>query len=258
MWSKYKNFLGTLLFVLILLMIWQILALNPEISKKFSSPYEVISTLITELLKNNLLDHVFYSYINITIGFIIGNLIGALLGTLFWLNENLGKIVNPVLFLLSSIPVFAIAPMTILWWGAGDFAKIMIVFLHVFFVAIFYTYKSIGEIREELFSFFRNYVGMNNFQAFIHIILPSYIIWLPNMLKFTVSFAVLGEFVAEFIVSDKGIGHYIIKATGLYDVPKVLVGIIFLMLYPFLINSLLNIYKNYIKRKFSSSTENIL
>jgi len=250
MLSRYKHFFGTLLLITVLMTLWQVLALNPEISKKFSSPYEIILTLIKELSEGNLWNHILYSYTNITLGFIIGNLIGALLGTLFWLNETLGKVVNPVLFLLSSVPVFAIAPMTILWWGAGDFAKVMIVFLHVFFVSVFYTYKSIGEIREELFSFFRYYVGMNNFHAFIHIIFPSYIIWFPSMLKFTVSFAVLGEFVAEFIVSDKGIGHYIIRATGLYDVPKVLVGIIFLMLYPLLINSLLNMYNNYIRRKF--------
>jgi len=248
--SKYKHLLGTLLFTLALLVLWQVLALNSEISEKFSSPYEVILTLFKDLSGGNLLGHILYSYTNITLGFIMGNLIGALLGTFFWLNETLGKVVNPVLFLLSSVPVFAIAPMTILWWGTGDFAKVMIVFFHVFFVALFYTYRSIGEIREELFAFFRNYVGMSNLQAFLHIILPSYIFWFPGMLKFTVSFAVLGEFVAEFIVSDKGIGHYIIRATGLYDVPRVLVGITFLMLYPFLVNLLLNLYNNYVKKKF--------
>ncbi len=249
---EFKYSIKTLGLIVIFLVLWQIIALDKEVANKFSSPLEVLSILFKELTEQEFWNHIFYSYRNITIGFILGNFVGALIGTVLWLNESLGKTVNPILFLLSSIPVFAIAPMTILWWGTGDFAKVMIVFLHVFFVSVFYTYRAIGHIRDELFTFYKNYIGMNNVQTFIHIILPSYIIWFPEMLKFTVNFAVLGEFVAEFIVSDKGLGHYIIRATGLYDVPRVIVGIIFLMLYSVLINLLLNIYNSYIRKKFYS------
>ena len=250
---EFKYSIRTAGLIVIFLILWQVLALDKDIANKFSSPLEVLSTLFGELTKLTFWEHIFYSYRNITVGFILGNFVGALVGTILWLNDSIGKTVNPLLFLLSSIPVFAIAPMTILWWGTGDFAKVMIVFLHVFFVSVFYTYRAIGQIREELFAFYKNYIGMNNFQAFVHIILPSYIIWFPEMLKFTVNFAVLGEFVAEFIVSDKGLGHYIIRATGLYDVPRVIVGIIFLMLYSVLINLILNIYNTYIRKRFYSN-----
>jgi len=247
---RYKHAFGTLFLVAGLLALWQILALNPDIAKKFSSPYEVFKVLTNEIQNASFWHHVIYSYRNITLGFLLGNFIGAFIGTILWLNESIGRMVNPILFTLSSIPVFAIAPMTILWWGTGDFAKVMIVFLHVFFVAVFYTHRAIGEIRQDLYSFYKDFIGMNNFQTFRHLILPSYILWFPEMLKFTVNFAVLGEFVAEFIVSDKGIGHYIIRATGLYDVPRVLVGIIFLMLYSIALTSVINMYNKYVRRKF--------
>ncbi len=244
-----KEGIKPLAVILLFLIIWQILALSEEVSKYFSSPYEVLTVLLEEVRNPEFWTHVSFSYINITLGYVLGNLLGAIVGIVLWLRDSLGKIFNPILFLLSSIPIFAIAPMSILWWGSGDVAKVIIVFLHVFFVAVFYAYKNVGNIKDEYYAFFK-FVGVNDLNMFIHIIIPSASLWFLPMLKLTVGFAVLGEFVAEFIVSDKGIGHYIIRATGLYDVPRVIVGIFFLLTYSTLTALIIDFLHKTVLRKY--------
>jgi len=64
----------------------------------------------------------------------------------------------------------------------------------------------------------------------IPIIIPGALNWVRLGLHLNVSFALMGAFVGDFISSEQGLGHYIMKASSFYDTTRVLLGILILSL----------------------------
>jgi len=221
--------------VFLFVALWQLIStVNPETSKFFSSPLEVFRYFLSALKTGSYVEDVKFSLLNVLAGYFIGNVLGVFSGLGLWFSEECGRTFRPLIHGFSAIPIFALAPMTILWWGTGVEAKVIIVFLHVYFLSVLNAYKGAQTARKEFASFFKA-LGANNWQLFYHIVLPSASVWIFSTLKVTANFAVLGEFIAEFIVSERGVGHYIVRATGLYDVPGVITGTLTLMFFSFLL-----------------------
>jgi NitT/TauT family transport system permease protein len=66
--------------------------------------------------------------------------------------------------------------------------------------------------------------GSTRLQIFRKAVVPSSLSWVFGSLKVNVGFAVLGAFIGEFISSEAGLGHLILRAGSLYDVPTVFAG----------------------------------
>lgn len=58
-------------------------------------------------------------------------------------------------------------------------------------------------------------------------------------------FALVGAFIGEFIVAERGLGRYILKAGGLYDIPRVLFGIALLACIALAINGVISLVERY-------------
>jgi NitT/TauT family transport system permease protein len=56
-------------------------------------------------------------------------------------------------------------------------------------------------------------------------VLPSSLIWVTNAMKLNIGLALLGAFIGEFISAEQGLGYMIVKASGVYDMATVLVGV---------------------------------
>jgi NitT/TauT family transport system permease protein len=73
-------------------------------------------------------------------------------------------------------------------------------------------------------------VGANRFQTFRLVVVPSSLIWVINAMKLNIGLALMGAFIGEFISAEEGLGYMIVKASGLYDMATVLVGVLTLIL----------------------------
>ena len=83
---------------------------------------------------------------------------------------------------------------------------------------------------EPRFLRFMQVVGATRNQIFSIIVVPSSLIWVINAAKLNIGLALLGAFIGEFISSEQGLGYMIVKASGLYDMATVIVGIIMLII----------------------------
>ena len=151
--------------------------------------------------------------------------LAAVLGLGLWFSESVARISKPYLVALGAVPVFAIAPMTILWFGVGIGAKVILAFLATVFVAASQAYKGAEQIDRLHLQRLRVF-GAKRWQVFRLLLLPSSLVWVLSSLRLTIGLALLGAFIGEFIAADRGLGYMIVKAGGLYDTPRVLVGVI--------------------------------
>jgi NitT/TauT family transport system permease protein len=172
-------------------------------------------------------------------GFVIGNVLGTLIGVSLWFSRTVGQISKPYLVALGAVPVFAIAPMTILWFGIGFEAKVALATLATFFIAVTQSFRGAEQVDPLLVRRFQVF-GASQLLVFRRLILPSALVWIFSSLRLTVGAALLGAFIGEFIASDQGIGRVIVRASGLYDTPRVLVGVISIVLVALTLDALVS------------------
>ena len=227
---KILNFLLGLLPLLIFLLFWEFLISTTE--RKlflFSSPSRIFFSLKENLLNGVLVRDIFITGQEALFGFLIGNIFGAFVGLTLWYSKRIAKLARPYIIAIGSVPIFSIAPMMIMWFGTGLYAKIMMAALSTVIVAITQSYEGASQVEGQQIKLFQSF-GATRFQIFIKLIVPSSLVWLFNSLKLNISFALLGAFIAEYISASEGLGHRIFKAGGTYDVSLVLASVLCIIL----------------------------
>lgn len=153
-------------------------------------------------------------------GFALGNLIGTLLGLLLWYSRFVSRVVQPFILALGSIPIVALAPIAIIWFGTGFASKVAMATLSVVVVSLAIAYKGAVSVDPDQVNLLRS-LGAHRNQVFLHLILPASLTDIFSGLKLTVGFALVGAIVGEFMSSSAGLGHAIFKAGSLYAIARV-------------------------------------
>lgn len=195
----------------------------------FSSPSRVLKSFFENIGNGVLLNDIFVTGQEAFYGFCLGNIFGGLLGLSLWYSKRVADLTRPYIIAVGAIPIFAIAPMMIIWFGTGMYAKVMMAALSTVIIAITQSYEGARHVDPQFIQLFRSF-GATRTQIFSKLIVPSSLVWLFNSLKLNIGFALLGAFIAEFISAEEGLGHRILKAGGTYDVALVLASVICIVL----------------------------
>ena len=166
------------------------------------------------------------------LGFLLGNALGTLLGLSLWYSQSVARVVQPFIVAIGSIPIIALAPIMIIWFGTGLASKVAMATLSVVVVALVTSYKGAMSVDPDKVNLFRT-LGASKAQIFRRLVIPSALSDIFAGLRLTVGFALIGAIIGEFMSSSEGLGHAIFKAGSLYNIPKVfaaLVATIFLAL----------------------------
>lgn len=234
--KKFKNLYAFIPLILII-GIWELLSYNSQRNTfLFSSPYKILQTFVAKIANGELLAHALITGFEALSGLILGMTIGSIIGFLLLYFPTASKISKSYVITLSSIPVFALAPMMIIWFGTGLQMKIALAFFSTVFVAIFQAYQGGQNISKQESDFFILNKASKK-QRFWNLTFPSSIEWLIQSLKINAGLSILGAFIGEFIAANKGLGYFILKASGLYNVSAVLAGTIAIVLLTLLFNS---------------------
>lgn len=175
-------------------------------------------------------------------GFVAGNVIGATFGLGLWFWPAAARFARPYLLVLGVVPVFALAPLTILWFGVGVEAKAALAFLATVFVAAAQAHRGAEQVDPLHLQRLRVF-GATRRQVFRWLLLPSASIWVLSSFRLTSGAALLGALLGEFIVAERGIGYMIVKAAGLYDTPRVLVGILLIVGIALVVDALVDLFE---------------
>lgn len=160
MMNRNKVFCLQILMFVLVLFFWQIIGASSEKARFFySTPYEIFLTLTKDFVEYTFWWNVTITLSELVVGFVCGNVLGIFLGLVLWLFPLLGTIARPYVVALGSVPVFAITPLLILWFGIGFTSKVVIVILSTFFVALFYAYTTALEIGQEYEELIKGFGG---------------------------------------------------------------------------------------------------
>lgn len=237
---KTKNFILTITPLLVFLILWEYVLANTSKAKfLFASPSLVFNSLIENFTNGILINDLFVTGEETFLGFIIGNVVGVVIGLSLWFSNKAAMLAKPYIIAIGVIPIFAIAPMMIIWFGTGLYAKVMMAAISTIVIAITQSYEGAKNVDTQQVQLLKSF-GASNRQVFKKLVVPSSLVWLFNSLKLNVSFALLGAFIAEYISSSAGLGYRIFKAGGIYDVPLVLAALICIIFLALFFHALIN------------------
>jgi len=193
------------------------------------SPRGILAEVVAGIRDGTLLRHIGVTGLEALAGFAIGTALGTIVGLTFWYSDVAYAIAKPYLVALGAVPIFALAPMMIFWFGTGMFSKIVMGFLSTFVIAVLQARNGAASADRDLLRMARSF-GASRRDVFVRIIVPSASLWVLAGIRLNVGMALLGAFVGELVSSRAGLGHLIIVAEGLFNVNQIWIGILGMIL----------------------------
>ncbi|MBZ0315124.1 MAG: ABC transporter permease [Anaerolineae bacterium] len=230
-----------LLLPLIGLLLWQGWALLAE-SNYYADfivphPDTVWARLEERWADGSLVTHVAVTLREALSGLFIASLIATALGYIIARVKIFDYLLTPYLIFLQAIPVIAISPLIIIWFGSGLASKVVIAAMITWFPMMIATIVGIRNVSPNLREMMRANAA-SRWQIFRHLEVPSAMPELLGGLKIAVTLSVVGAAVGEFVSAREGLGYLVMYGRGISDTPTVVLAVLMLTVVSLVLYSL--------------------
>ena len=155
---------------------------------------------------------------------LIGGSIGFLLGFVTGLSRLAQNLIDSSIQMVRNVPLLALVPLVILWFGIGEGGKIFLVALAVFFPIYLNTFHGLRSVDKDLIEMGRTY-GLNRYALFREVILPGALPSILVGLRMSLGYMWLFLVVAETISANEGIGYMTMNAREFLQTDVMVLGI---------------------------------
>ncbi len=188
---------------------------------------------VAERLWQTLQDGTLLAHTRVTLGEIFGGLAlglstALILGYLLAKSRTLERVLAPYIVASQAVPIVALAPLLVIWFGAGSFSKVLVCALTLFFPVLINTMVGVRNVDRQLIELMRS-LRATRWQVLRYLELPAALPVLLGGLKVGVTLSVIGAVVGEFVGADRGLGFLVNLARGLFDTPLMFVALLTLM-----------------------------
>ena len=212
------------IFIVMILLLWEgAVKLLHVPEYLLPGPGAIASTLWRDL--PSLIPHVQTTLLESLGGFLLGSLGGGALAVLFVYAPIVEAGVYPYAIALKSVPVVAIAPLLIVWFGNGLGPKIIVAAIISFFPVVVNTTRGMRAVSEEAIDLFSS-LSASHTQVLLKLRMPAAVPYVFAALRISATLAVVGAVVGEFAGADRGLGFLIVVASHRLETVDMFVGIL--------------------------------
>jgi NitT/TauT family transport system permease protein len=215
--------------LIIFLLIWDLLVTWQHYPAFIlPSPARVWERFLLLVIGGTLWAHTMVTLAEVLVGLFLGLVAALVLGYGLAKSPLLERILSPYIVASQAVPVVAIAPLLVIWFGFGGLSKALVCALMVFFPALVTTIVGIRSVDPDLRSLMRS-LQASRWQTFSMLEVPAALPVLFAGLKVAVTLAVIGAVVGEFVGADRGLGFLVNLARGILDTPLLFVALFLLI-----------------------------
>lgn len=210
----------------ILILLWQGICsfhIVPEFM--LPSPVQVVKAFVGDFPL--LLFHAKTSLVEAFLGLFLGVCIGFIVAVLMDRYEWIHRALYPIIVLTQTIPTVAIAPLLVLWLGYEMAPKIVLIILVTFFPIAVGVFNGFQSSDKDTIQLLRS-MGAKKRQIFWHVKLPSCLGDFFSSLRISVSYAIVGAVIAEWLGGVSGLGVYMTRVRKSFAFDKMF-AVIFLI-----------------------------
>jgi NitT/TauT family transport system permease protein len=209
--------------------LWELFTRVTNLPPFILPPPSLVADRFVSVLRNGvLLRHLLYTLAEVLTGLALGVTTATLLGYGLAKSPVFEKLVSPYVVASQAIPIVAIAPLLVIWFGAGITSKVLICALIVFFPVLINTAVGIRSVPRDLHDLMRS-LRATSLETIRFLEIPASMPVFLGGLRIGATLAVIGAVVGEFIGADRGLGFLINQARGQYDTALVFVAVITLI-----------------------------
>ena len=223
-WRRNVERAGPVLLIVVLLVLWQVLTRAFDIPKfLLPAPTDVARLMVDEWPLIQM--HSLATIGSIVSGYITAVLFALGISALMIRFPLVERLIMPIFVGLQSVPKIAIAPLILVWVGAGIGSKIAVVASIAFFPIVINTMAGFKEVDRGLADVFRS-VDANERQMFFRLRLPYAMPYIFAGLRIATTLAVLGAIVAEWLAASNGLGYLVLSGSFNFNTARSFAAII--------------------------------
>jgi ABC-type nitrate/sulfonate/bicarbonate transport system permease component len=189
------------------------------------APSRIATSFVSHF--TSLLHHASVTLAEIVLGLLLGGIGGFALAVAVFYSPILERALYPLIIASQMIPVFAIAPLLIIWMGYGVWPKATVAALIGFFPIVVNASDGLRTPNDESVELFRS-LGATRWQIFRKLRFPASLPTLFAGLKVAVTLCVVGATIGEWVGSHQGLGYLMLQSNALLRVDLVFAAILML------------------------------
>ncbi|WP_310833017.1 ABC transporter permease [Paenibacillus pedocola] len=214
--------------VLVLLCLWQIIVSLAQLpSYILPSPVAVIQALVSDFPL--IAAHTKVTLIEAATGFSLSVALAFILSIIMDNFTIVKKSFYPILIISQTVPIIALTPILIVWFGFGMLTKVLVIILVCFFPIAVSLVDGFAKVDRDYLNLFRSY-GASRIQVFFHLKLPAAAVNFFSGLKIAATYTIMAAVISEWQGGVKGIGVYMVRAKKAYTLDKVFASILVITL----------------------------
>jgi len=237
---KIISQLVSILFLLVLLIVWEMSSRSGFISEAFFPPPSKIWSSFIKLYRNGeLFNALRATLIRFLSGVILGSLMGSILGLMMGWWQRLNDFLAPWIAAIYPIPKIAIFPLLMIIFGIGEGSKLVAIILGAFFPMLITTLAGVRQINQIYFEVGQNY-GVRGRKIFTHILLPGSLPSILAGLRLAVNTGFVLAISVEVIAARNGLGVLLWFSWQTFRVSELYAVLIVISLLGVILNYLLD------------------
>jgi putative hydroxymethylpyrimidine transport system permease protein len=196
------------------------------------APSHVAATLVTRF--GIILPEAIVTASNTVAGFIVGAGLGAVLALAMASSPLLARALAPLLVVSQALPLIALAPLLVIWFGFGMASKVAMAALVIFFAVTAAFYDGLSRTDDNLLDLATLY-GANRAQRLWLVRVPAAMPSLASGLKIAAAYAPIGAITGEWVGASQGLGLMLIQANARMQTDMVFAGLAVLVAFSLLL-----------------------
>lgn len=209
-----------------LLALWQLASATDILrSEVLAAPSDVAARFVALVLSGDLQNALLTSLSRAALGFLLGTAIAVAAAVLVALTRVGDAVIDPPLQILRTLPLLGLVPLFIIWFGVGEWPKILLVALGVSIPLYVNLVLGIRSIDPDLYEL-ADALDFSARARFAHIIIPGAAPGALVGLRQALGFSWLALIVAEQIAADAGLGFLINNARDFLQTDTIIVGLL--------------------------------
>jgi NitT/TauT family transport system permease protein len=209
-----------------LLLLWAAAAQAELVAPQFlPSPTNVVKALWSMFATQNLLWHALVSTIRVWAAFLLAAVMAIPIGILMSSYRLVGAALEPVVDFIRYLPVPALVPLSIIWFGVGEETKIFLLWLGTFFQLVLLVADDMRRVPQEYVEIAFT-LGAKPRQVLTDVAFRAMGPSLVDNLRITLGWCWTYLVIAEIVAADSGLGFVIWSARRYVKTPEVMAGVI--------------------------------
>lgn len=237
-----KKYTSSIILGSLLIIAWEMLARYINAMYILPSPSKIVEKMWL-LRKDLFLVHLPATMLITLFGLAISIILGVALAVAMSLNSSIERAIYPIVVVTQTIPVTALAPIFVLWFGYSIWSKVIVTILITFFPITVNVYDGLRSTKREMEELLITY-GASKVQIFCKLKFPSSLPYFFSALKVAVPLSVIGAAISEWLGAQEGLGYFSKRMMIQLDGAGVFAPIVLLSIVAIILVAIINLIEN--------------